>query len=116
MKFLSISILLFLCGCSSFQTRPSPFIELRLVHNMQGMSDEILKDKSHDWCRGDGGCRWMGSNPRGWIAIGFEWDDKVDCPTLTTGTSLAVGAPFKQNKPELYWSTLSCGKRWGGKK
>ncbi len=52
---------------------------------------------------------------RGWIAFGLEWDDKIDCPTLTTGTSLAVGAPFKPNGPELYWATLSCGKRYGGK-
>lgn len=101
--------LVLLTGCATelpYLGTPAPFIEVRLVHNIQAWSDWMIKDDRKDW---------MGSNPRGWLAIGLEWEHKFDCPTLTTGTSIAVGAPFKPNGPELYWATLSCGKRWGGK-
>lgn len=106
---MRILFLLLLTGCASELTyfgKPEPFAEVKIVHNIQSWSDWMLKDDRKDW---------MGNNPRIHGSIGLEWNHKIDCPVLTSGTSLFVGAPFKSNGPELYWATLSCEKRWGGK-
>lgn len=116
MKLLIILSLL-LSGCAStkeYLGKPAPFAELKMVHHIQPWMDEMLKDQRHEY-EYAGGYRWMGNNPRIHLELGLEWEHKIDCPVLVTGTSLFVGAPLKSNGPEVYWVHLECGKRWGGK-
>lgn len=104
-------ILLFLASCGSqplgpYLGKPELFGEVKIVHHYQPWMDWMLKDDRKDW---------MGNNPRIHFRVGWEWEHKIDCPVLSTGTSLFVGAPLAENAPELYWAHFECGKRWGGK-
>ncbi len=60
---------------------------------------------------------WQGHNPFNHFRIGLRLPRKWKCPVLASGRSAFQGAPFESedNAPDLYWSHLECGKRWGGK-
>ena len=102
-KGMLLLSLLYVASCVSGP--PAPYMELKIVHQIQPWTDWMLQDERHGW---------MGNNPRVHVEFGLEFDRNIDC-AFVTGTSLFVGAPLKSNGPELYWANLECGKRWGGR-
>lgn len=116
MKALLILSALMLTGCGSqplgaYMGEPKPYVKVDLVHHIQPWMDWMLKDDRKDW---------MGSNPRIHGELGLEWKPEmrwintIQCPAIASGTSIAVGAPFKPNGPELYWAHAKCGIKIGG--
>ncbi len=83
------------------------FGEAHLVHQVDYWSSWWLQRER---------TAWMGHNPRLYVRVGLQWDHKIKCPMIASGTSIFQGAPFEKETgaPELYWTNFECNKRWGG--
>ena len=99
--------------------------DVALIHQVDELSSWWLRtDKQHvkppsviaQQYRDTPGAKWTGQNPFYHLRAGLCWDHKIRCPMIATGRSMFQGAPFESedNAPDLYWSALECGKRWGG--
>jgi hypothetical protein len=117
-------------GCAkAWGKKEGLFFEFALIHQVDSLSSWWLRtdrapydgpDEARAlYSRGyyDNGDRWTGQNPFYHLRVGLRWKHKVKCPVIATGRSMFQGAPFESEDgaPDLYWSQLECGKRWGGK-
>lgn len=88
MKKLVILFIALLSGCAS-----SPFLDMKAVWQHDRGSDWMLRPE-REWIDGP-------NNPRLHVAAGLEWENRVDCPYIASGTD------------DLEWVHIGCSKTFG---
>ena len=83
------------------------FAQLDIVHQVDSLTSSILSTDMK---------AWSGHNPFWHFRGGLIWK-KWKCPVIATGRSMFQGLPFESEDmaPDLYWTHVECGRRWGGK-